>query len=220
MANILAVDDEQAILILIQRILTKDGHQVTVVSEPKEVRKLKLEYFDLILLDVMMPEIDGFSLCKEIRGQVDCPIVFLTAKTEENSLVMGLERGGDDYIHKPFGNTELRARVSAHLRREQREHYAKLTFSRAYFNLSAKQLIVNEKAAPLTKGEYEICKFLAHHAGQVFSREQVYEGVFGFESESNDSTISTHIKNIRSKLGSMEYFPIQTVWGVGYKWEK
>ncbi|SFR88728.1 response regulator transcription factor [Anaeromicropila populeti] len=220
MANILAVDDEQAILIMIQKILNKDGHNVTIVSEPKVVSQLRPESYDLILLDVMMPEIDGFTLCKEIRSYVDCPILFLTAKTEENSLVLGLELGGDDYISKPFGNLELRARVSAHLRREHREHFAKLTFANAYFNLSGKQLIVNEKVVPLTKGEYQICEFLAHHAGQIFSREQVYEGVFGYDGESSDNTISTHIKNIRSKLENMGYFPIKTVWGVGYKWEK
>lgn len=219
MANILAVDDEQAILIMIQKILNKDGHRVTIVSDPKAVKQLKLESFDLILLDVMMPEIDGFSLCKEIRSMVDCPILFLTAKTEEDSLVYGLESGGDDYISKPFGNLELRARVSAHLRREQREHFARLTFGKAYFNLKGKQLIVNEKVVPLTKGEYEICEYLAYHPGQVFSREQLYEGVFGFNGESSDNTIATHIRNIRSKLEAFDYFPIKTVWGIGYKWE-
>lgn len=219
MANILAVDDEQAILIMIQKILSKDGHHVTIVSEPAAVSQLRLESFDLILLDVMMPEMDGFTLCRDIRSHVDCPIVFLTAKTGENSLVSGLEIGGDDYISKPFGNMELRARVSAHLRREQREHSIKLSFSNSYFNLSAKQLIVSEEAVPLTKGEYQICEFLAYHAGQVFSKEQIYEGVFGFDGESNDNTISTHIKNIRSKLEHMGYLPIKTVWGIGYKWE-
>lgn len=219
MAKILAVDDEEAILIMIQKILHKDGHNVTIISNPKEVKQLQLQSFDLILLDVMMPEIDGFTLCKEIRNIVDCPILFLTAKTEENSLVLGLELGGDDYISKPFGSLELRARVSAHLRREQREHFSKLTFSKAYFNLSAKQLFVEEKIVPLTKGEYQICEYLAYHPGQVFSREQIYEAVFGFDGESNDTTIATHIKNIRSKLESLGYFPIKTVWGIGYKWE-
>lgn len=219
MANILAVDDEAGILVMIQKILSTDGHHVTTISEPTEVRKLKLCTFDLILLDVMMPGLDGFTLCKEIRSYVDCPILFLTAKSEENSLVSGLETGADDYICKPFGKSELRARVSAHLRRERREHSAKLSFSASYFNLSAKQLIVHEDVAPLTKGEYQICEFLARNAGQVFSREQIYESVFGFDGESNDSTISTHIKNIRIKLEFLEYAPVKTVWGIGYKWE-
>lgn len=142
MANILAVDDELAILTMIQKILSKDGHNVTTIYEPANVQNLNLCSFDLILLDVMMPKLDGFTLCKEIRGHVDCPILFLTAKTEENSLVYGLETGADDYISKPFGALELRARVTAHLRREHREHTTRLSFSNSYFNLSAKQLII------------------------------------------------------------------------------
>lgn len=220
MANILAVDDEQGILILIQKILNKDGHQVTIVSDASKIMELKLESFDLILLDVMMPKIDGFTLCKEIRNHVDCPILFLTAKTEENSLVTGLGVGADDYISKPFGDLELRARVSAHLRRENRERFARLSFSKSYFNLSGKQFLVEDKVVPFTKGEYQICEFLAQHAGQVFTREQVYEGTFGYDGESNDNTIATHIKNIRSKLEELSYFPIKTVWGIGYKWEE
>lgn len=219
MANILAVDDEPAILVMIRKILSADGHTVTTISEPTTVKTLKLSTFDLILLDVMMPEMDGFTLCKEIRSYVDCPILFLTAKVEENSLVRGLETGADDYISKPFGKLELRARVSAHLRRDRREHSSRISFSNSYFNLSAKQLIVGEVAAPLTKGEYQICEFLAGNVGQVFSREQIYESVFGFDGESNDSTISTHIKNIRIKLENLGYSPVKTVWGIGYKWE-
>lgn len=220
MANILAVDDELAILTMIQKILSKDGHNVTTIYEPANVQNLNLCSFDLILLDVMMPKLDGFTLCKEIRGHVDCPILFLTAKTEENSLVYGLETGADDYISKPFGALELRARVTAHLRRGRREHTTRLSFSNSYFNLSAKQLIINESIAPLTKGEYQICEFLARNTGQVFSREQIFEHVFGFDSDSNDNTISTHIKNIRIKLEHMNYSPIKTVWGIGYKWEE
>lgn len=218
MANILAVDDDAAILTMIQKILRKDGHYVTTAADGAFVRAMNLTAFDLILLDVMMPGIDGFSLCKEIRNSVDCPILFLTAKTGENNLVSGLEAGADDYIGKPFGAKELCARVAAHLRRERREHAIRLSFAGSYFNLTAKQLVVGEKTVPLTKGEYQICEFLARNAGQVFSREQIYEKVFGFDGESNDTTIATHIKNIRMKLESMDYLPIKTVWGIGYKW--
>ena len=219
MANILAVDDEPAILKMIQKILEKDGHQVRTAEDPAEVEAMHLDSFDLILLDVMMPGQDGFQLCRKLRRLVDCPILFLTAKTEESSLVYGLENGADDYISKPFGAMELRARVSAHLRREKREHSVRLFFGDAHFNLSAKQLLVGEKAVPLTRGEYEICEFLARNCGQVFSREQIYEKVFGFDGESNDSTIATHIKNIRIKLENAGYAPIKTVWGIGYRWE-
>lgn len=220
MANILAVDDEKAILMMIKKILNGDGHQVTTISNPQEMKNLKLCAYDLILLDVMMPETDGFTLCREIRCLVDCPILFLTAKTEENSLVNGLEAGADDYINKPFGKMELRARVAAHLRREHRERAARLSFSNCYFNLSAKQLVVGETRVPLTKSEYQICEYLARNAGQVFSREQIYEKVFGYDGESSDKTIAMHIKNIRSKLENMDYSPVKTVWGIGYKWEE
>ena len=219
MANILAIDDEPAILKMIQKILSKDGHRVEMLSNPAGIEKIKLELFDLIILDVMMPQTDGFALCRSIRDRIDCPIIFLTAKADEGSLVYGLGIGADDYISKPFGTLELRARINAHLRREHREHIVRLSFRNAEFNLLAKQLMVNQRPVPLTKGEYEICEFLARNQGQVFSREQIYEKVFGFDGESNDSTIATHIKNIRTKLEQQGYAPIKTVWGIGYKWE-
>lgn len=219
LAKILAVDDEPAILNMIQRILSKDGHRVDMLSNLVDMDKVKFELFDLIILDVMMPQTDGFALCRNIRDRVDCPIIFLTAKADEGSLVYGLGIGADDYICKPFGAMELRARINAHLRREHREHFVRLSFANAEFNLMAKQLIVNHKEIPLTKGEYQICEFLAHNQGQVFSKEQIYEQVFGFDGESNDNTIATHIKNIRMKLEQQGYSPIKTVWGIGYKWE-
>lgn len=219
MANILAVDDDMAILTMIRRILEKDGHNVTTVSDSTEVSEMKTDLFDLILLDVMMPGKDGLALCAELRDVVDCPILFLTAKSEESSLVQGLHAGADDYISKPFGAAELRARVAAHLRREKREHFAGLAFTGSRFHLSAKQLVVQGEAVSLTKAEYLICEFLARNHGQVFSKEQIYESVFGFDGESNDTTITTHVKNIRMKLDKYHYAPIKTVWGIGYKWE-
>jgi Response regulators consisting of a CheY-like receiver domain and a winged-helix DNA-binding domain len=174
----------------------------------------------LILLDIMMPGIDGFSLCLKIRELVDCPILFLTAKTEESSLVNGLSLGADDYICKPFGVMELRARIAAHLRREHREHSVRMVLGRVCFHLSLKQMTVDNKEIPLTKTEYEICEFLARNCGQIFSKEQILEQVFGFDSESNDNTITTHIKNIRLKFSDYNCMPIKTVWGIGYKWEK
>ena len=117
MAKILVVDDDAAILDLVGNVLNKDGHFVTKVSNPLKINMEKVTNYDLILLDIMMPGIDGFSLCLKIRELVDCPILFLTAKTEESSLVNGLSLGADDYICKPFGVMELRARIAAHLRR-------------------------------------------------------------------------------------------------------
>lgn len=220
MAQILVVDDDKAILDMVENILNKDGHQITKVSDPEKIDVEKLQLYDLILLDVMMPGMDGFLLCSKIRKLVDCPILFLTAKTEENSLVNGLALGADDYIHKPFGVMELRARVLAHLRREHREHSVRMALGRSCFNLSLKQMFVDEQEIALTKAEYQICEFLAKNRGQVFSKEQILEQVFGFDSESNDSTIITHIKNIRTKLSDYDYMPIKTVWGIGYRWEE
>ncbi|MDO5399974.1 MAG: response regulator transcription factor [Eubacteriales bacterium] len=220
MASILAIDDEPAILEMIKSILSKDGHLVTGLTEPRALNFKTVNSYDLILLDIMMPGVDGLTLCRTLRSMVDCPIVFLTAKSGENSVVNGLALGADDYICKPFGVMELRARIAAHLRREKREHFARLSFESGSFNLSAKELTVRNQPVPLTKGEYEICEFLARNQGQVFSREQIFERVFGFDSDSSDSTIATHIKNIRTKLQELQYAPIKTVWGVGYKWEE
>lgn len=220
MANILAVDDDAAILDMIGNILNKDGHLVTTVSEPKKINMEKIGFYDLILLDVMMPGIDGFTLCSKIRKLADCPILFLTAKAEENSLVNGLALGADDYICKPFGVMELRARIAAHLRREHREHSIRMSFGRCCFWLSSRRMLVDNEEIPLTKAEYDICEFLAKNRGQIFSKEQILEHIFGFDNESNDTTIITHIKNIRLKLSNYHYMPIKTVWGIGYKWEE
>lgn len=220
MAKILAVDDEPAILAMIESILGKDGHFVTKVSDPHKVNMDELQLYDLILLDIMMPGMDGFTLCSKIREKVDCPILFLTAKTEENSLVNGLSLGADDYISKPFGVMELRARIQAHLRREHRERTVRMVLGRICFQLSQKQMLIDDQKLSLTKAEYEICEFLAKNRGQVFTKEQILEQVFGYDSESNDSTIITHIKNIRAKLSNYDYAPIKTVWGIGYKWEE
>ncbi|MDU0329517.1 response regulator transcription factor [Paenibacillus sp. 3LSP] len=219
MAHILAVDDDPAVLTLIRNILQKEGHLVTALSSPSDVLTLQLGSFDLIVLDVMMPELDGFTLCRQIRSKVDCPILFLTAKSMENDLVEGLSIGADDYIIKPFGAGELRARIAAHLRRESRERRSVLLIGEVHFNLSGKEMRVRDTLIPLTKSEYAICEFLALHRGQVFSKDQIYESVFGFDGESEVSTIVEHVKNIRAKLNQMNVNPIETVWGIGYRWK-
>ncbi|WP_212937843.1 response regulator transcription factor [Paenibacillus antibioticophila] len=218
MAHILAVDDEPAVLALLQHTLQKEGHLVTVLSDSSIVSNTQLGSFDLILLDVMMPGIDGFSLCRQIREKVDCPILFLTARSMESDIMEGLGVGADDYLTKPFGAGELRARVHAHLRREKRERRNIYSVGEAYFNLSGKELIVKERPVPLTPSEYMICEFLALHRGQVFSREQIYEAVFGYDRDSDSSTIVEHIKNVRGKLNRLQFAPLETVWGIGYRW--
>ena len=220
MARLLVIDDEKAILDLVKNGLEKDGHIVTVCESVADVTINALKNYDLILLDIMMPDVDGFMFCKKIRGIVDCPILFLTAKVMETDIVYGLGIGADDYITKPFRIGELRARVTAHLRRERREHHNTLGFEQEIkFDLSSKELFIKGKKVDLTKSEYEICEYLARNRGQVFTKEQIYEAVFGFDGNSDNSTIATHIKNIRSKLAGYGVTPINTVWGVGYRWE-
>ena len=220
MARLLVIDDEKAILDLVKNSLEKDGHIVTGCESAADVTINTLKNYDLILLDIMMPDVDGFMFCKKIRGIVDCPILFLTAKVMETDIIYGLGIGADDYITKPFRIGELRARVTAHLRRERREHHNTLGFEQEIkFDLSSKELFMKGKKVDLTKSEYEICEYLARNRGQVFTREQIYEAVFGFDGNSDNSTIATHIKNIRSKLAGYGVTPINTVWGVGYRWE-
>lgn len=220
MAKILAVDDEMDILMLVKNALLEENHLVTIVSDAAEVHKMDLGAFDLILLDVMMPEIDGFTLCGQIRHAVDCPILFLTAKSMEEDLMYGLGIGADDYITKPFGIGELRARVNAHLRRESREKRRILYADKIHFNLAGKELFVNGEKVILTKSEYEICEFLARNRGQVFSKERIYETIFGYDGKSDSTAITEHIKNIRSKLNTFDADVIETVWGIGYKWRR
>lgn len=218
MAHILAIDDEIAMLRLIKRVLEKDSHLVTIHADAKTMLEMDFSRYDLILLDIMMPGADGYEICSQIRNRVDCPIIFLTAKTQEADIIRGLGLGADDYITKPFGTGELRARVAAHLRRDLRERKNSFSISGVIFNLNAKEAEVETKKLPFTKSEYEICEYLALHHGQTFTREQIYEAVFGFDGESDSSVISTHIKNIRSKLSEFDMTPIQTIWGCGYKW--
>lgn len=220
MANLLAIDDEKDMLALIKTALEKDGHRVTTMTSSIEVSAEKAGCYDLILLDVMMPGEDGFAFCQRVRGLIDVPMLFLTAKTEEAALVRGLSLGADDYILKPFGVAELRARVAAHLRRESRPHHHSFYRGGVRFDLAGRQAFAGEQKLPLTPGEYAICEYLAEYQQQVFTKEQIYEAVFGFEGEGDKSAITEHVKNIRAKLRAYGLHPIETVWGVGYKWIK
>jgi len=218
MANILAVDDEKAVLALIKNVLIRDGHKVEIASGGTELNTKNLKYYDLILLDVMMPDENGFQLCERIRYLVDCPILFLTAKVLEEDMIQGFNIGADDYIMKPFRPGELRARISAHLRREKREKNNALHIGQAVFYLDKKQLMVNENVIQLTKSEYEICELLARHKGTVFTKDKIYDCISDYRGESDSSAIVEHVKNIRAKLKKHDYVPIETVWGIGYKW--
>ena len=218
MIKILAVDDEERILKLIRNALEKEGYEVDAVSDPLRIRKMRLQDYKLILLDVMMPGMDGFTLCEEIRDLADCPILFLTAKTEEKDIMRGLGIGGDDYITKPFGIGELRARVAAHLRRETREKKQAVSVNGVQFYLKEKRVSYEGNEITFTKSEYAICEYLALNHGQVFSKDRIYEHVFGYDKESDNSVITEHIKNIRAKCHRAGLEPIETVWGIGYRW--
>lgn len=220
MAKILAIDDEAKILKLIKSSLEMDNHIVTTIDIPLDIDFNKLKEYDLILLDIMMPDIDGFTFCEKIRELVDCPIIFVTAKNIESDIMHGLGIGGDDYITKPFGIGELRARVAAHLRREKREKRNMIYISGLKIDLAGKEILIEDKKIPFTKSEYEICEFLMKNRGQIFSRNQLYEKIYGYDGDSDSSTISEHIKNIRAKLKEFDKKPIETVWGIGYKWIK
>ena len=217
--HILIVEDDEAIREGVRILLEGEGYTVQEAEDGFQCLKKLSAETDLIILDIMMPDIDGFSYCDKIRSLVDCPILFLTAKTMEHDITFGLGLGADDYLTKPFRIAELRARVNAHLRREHRERHTALTFDRIKIDLSAKELRVDNTPVALTKSEYLICEYLARNKGQVFSKEQIYEAVFSLEGDSDNSTISTHIKNIRAKLNKLDIQPIATVWGIGYKWE-
>lgn len=219
MWKILAVDDDKGILTVIRKALEKEGYLVDTLDNPEKLELEKLNTYHLILLDVMMPGTDGFALCRRIRELVDCPILFVTAKTEEEDLMTGLGIGGDDYITKPFGIGELRARVAAHLRRENREKKHLLTLGDTAFSLPSRQVFCNGEEIPLTKSEYAICEYLALNRGQVFSKERIYEHVFGYDGEGDSSAITEHIKNIRAKFQKQGTSPVETVWGIGYKWK-
>ena len=220
MIEILAIDDDRGILELIRRALEREGYVLTLQDDPLKIDYEKLARYQLILLDVMMPGMDGFDLCRKIRDKVDCPILFLTAKTEEADIMKGLGVGGDDYITKPFGIGELRARVAAHLRRETREKKQAVSVGGVQFLLKAKKVRYKDEELNFTKSEYAICEYLALNHGQVFSKEQIYEHVFGYEKESDNSVITEHIKNIRAKCQKAGLEPIETVWGIGYRWRQ
>lgn len=224
MAKIIVIDDDRDICEMIARALKKEKHEVVIKNSAAELKPDFFKDFQLLLLDVMMPGIDGFAFCRKIRQEVDLPILFITAKTMEEDLIEGFSVGGDDYIKKPFSIVELRARVEAHLRREKREYKQSFRRDLFRFDVGAKELYYEtsegEKKIFLTKSEYEICEFLGKNMGQVFTLDKILETVFGYDSDSDISAVRVHIKNIRQKIKVYGKSPIETVWGVGYKWIK
>lgn len=229
MSRILIIDDETDLVMLLEDELRAKGHDVLTAYDGQTGIELSKKQPDLIILDIMMPETDGFEVCRAIRDEVLCPIIFLSARQSETDKVRGLTLGGDDYVTKPFGLRELMARIDANLRREKRSQYinaehkrSKLYFGTLCLYLKERAVKIEGSRIDLTRREYDIVELLALHAGQVFSREQIYEKVWGYDSEGDSATVVERIKNIRAKFAAVtpgrEY--ISTVWGIGYKWNK
>lgn len=218
MAHILMIDDDAALREMTAEVLERDGHQVIALSGGAELTERHERWADCILLDVMMPGEDGFDICRRIRAQVDCPILMLTAKTAEADVLAGLGLGADDYLCKPVRIAELRARVNAHLRREQRERHTRLVRGDITLDMSERLVCCGGREIRLTRGEYALLELLALHPGQTFSREQLYERAFGLDGRADAATVTEHIRSIRAKLSPAN--PIKTVWGVGYKWKE
>lgn len=225
METILVIDDEKDLAMIIKDALESNGYKVLTANNGFDGIELSRKNPDLIILDIMMPDIDGFSLCNLIRDNVDCPIIFLSAKDSEQDKIKGLAIGGDDYITKPFSLKELVSRVKAHLRREKRRINKSMSnvlrFKNMDIDLKGLIVRVNNVNINLTKREFEIVELLALHPGQVFSKDQIYEKIWGYDGLGDTSTVTEHIKNIRFKISSQdkENKYIETVWGLGYRWE-
>ena len=221
--TIMVVDDETEILDMLKRYFSLEGYHVITATGGKEALQKLAKQPDLILLDINMPDIDGLSLCKSIRDFVSCPILFLTANTEDSDKIKGFGVGGDDYIVKPFSIDELGARVSAHLRRESRiQTKSSVLFDeKLAIDYLERAVYWNGNEIPLLKKEFDIIEVLSQNPGQVFDRERLYEAAWGLDGSGNNTVVAGHIRKIRAKFtaaGAKQY--IETVWGVGYKWEK
>lgn len=225
METILVVDDEKDLVMIIKDSLEANGYNVLTAYNGFDGIELSRKKPDLIILDIMMPDIDGFNVCNLIRDNIDCPILFLSAKDSEVDKIKGLAIGGDDYITKPFSLKELVSRVKAHLRREKRkakkEGNSYLNFKKLSIDLKGLNVKVNNEDINLTKREFQIVELLALNPGQVFSKDQIYEKIWGYDGLGDTSTVTEHIKKIRFKISSIdkENKYIETVWGLGYKWE-
>lgn len=224
--KLLIADDERDIVSLIKESLIDEGYTVLAAYDGHQAIELARQQPDLILLDVMMPGPDGFEVCQAIRDIVSCPIVFLSARHDESDKIQGLLVGGDDYLVKPFSLKELKARVQAHLRREARAKelpdQSQLRYGSLSISVKDRTVSINRHPVSLTPKEFDIVHLLTLHPGQVFSKEQIYDIVWGLEATGDISTVAEHIKNIRAKLSSPDNAAplIATVWGVGYKWER
>lgn len=222
--KILIVDDDRHIAELISLYLNKESFETLEAYNGRSAVELYKSFVpDLILLDIMLPEMDGYQVCREIRQLANVPIIMLTAKGEVFDRVLGLELGADDYIVKPFDSKELVARVKAVLRRfnvkEKVETPKQIVYPDLNINQSTYVVTYHSKALELPPKEFELLNFLAQHPNQVFTREQLLDKIWGYEFMGDTRTVDVHIKRIREKMPYEDPWGIKTVWGVGYKFE-
>ena len=222
--KVLVIEDDINIAELLRLYLEKDGFEVKIVHDGGEGLKLaESEQPDLVLLDIMLPVLDGWQVCRRLRKTTKTSIIMLTAKGETEDKVSGLEMGADDYIVKPFEVKELLARVHAVLRRTGEEAPAqgkKLTFDKLVINLDSYELIVDGKKIDTPPKEMELLYHLAATPNRVYTRNQLLDEVWGFDYFGDSRTVDVHIKRLREKLeGVSDKWSLKTVWGVGYKFE-
>lgn len=222
--KVLVVEDDNNIAELLRLYLQKDGFEVSHAADGgKAVEMAKEIQPDLVLLDIMLPVMDGWQVCRELRKTMKMPIIMLTAKGETEDKVSGLEMGADDYIVKPFEVKELLARVHAVLRRtgdDGKPKSKKLTFDKLVINLDSYELIVDGKKIDTPPKEMELLYHLAATPNRVYTRNQLLDEVWGFDYFGDSRTVDVHIKRLREKLdGVSDKWDLKTVWGVGYKFE-
>ena len=218
--KILVVDDEEMIREVLKEYLSADGHEVGEAADGVEaVEKCRLSEYDLLIMDVMMPRMDGFSAVKEIRKHKDVPVIMLSARGEEYDKLFAFQLGADDYVTKPFSPRELMARVTAVAKRSgygvERE---KLKFEGLEVDMAGRNVFVDGEKIALTPKEYELLFFLVKNKGIAMSREKLLYEVWGFDFYGDDRTVDTHVKTLRSALGEYRKF-IVTLRGLGYKFD-
>ena len=223
--SVLVVEDDRNIAELLQMYLEKEGYAVTVAADGGQgLAKFRAIRPDLVLLDVMMPVMDGWAVCKAIRAEGKTPVIMLTAKGETDDKVSGLKAGADDYITKPFEMREVLARIEAVLRRSSgvtdQKKSRRLIFDRLIVDMDAFELTVNGKKVDIPPKEMELLFYLASSPNRVYTRNQLLDEVWGFDYFGDSRTVDVHVKRLREKLESVsDQWSLKTVWGVGYKFE-
>jgi DNA-binding response OmpR family regulator len=223
--QILVVDDEAIVTEVVERYLVREGYRVTVVRDGRAaIEAAAREAPDLIVLDLMLPTVDGLEVCRAIRAESKVPIIILSAKDEESDKILGLGLGADDYMAKPFSPRELVARVQAVLRRTRTapaEPGDQLRYGGMKINPKARLVEIGDRGVELTAKEFDLLYFLARHPGQVFSREQLLDQVWDYHFVGDASTVTVHVRRLREKVEADPNRPrhVKTVWGVGYKFD-